>query len=226
MSSSMPPSTGSTRQVSTTQHRCIIHTLLHTSPRPCTRFSDSQHTALSTMRSLLLLLLLLLSSEDKLHWDEVSDFLYDALSEQFHVQSETREEERIARLLTTLYTDCIERKDFTGLERMVGARRQVLKGRDEAKRKVKEELAEDDEEDEEEEWDEEDGEMEEGEGGGERGLEGRIERMTVAEGKESEEESKRGQVDDGKEETAEQKAEADDGWTTVGGKQKTKKKGR
>ena len=155
----------------------------------------------------------------------MSDFLYDALSEQFHVQSETREEERIARLLTTLYSDCLERHDFTGLQRMVEARRQVFKARAEANRKVTEELGEDEED--EEEWDEEDGEMgDDGEDDtGEHGLERRMERMAVAEGKE-EEESKRGEGDDVREEKAERPAEEEDGWTTVGGKQKGKKKGR
>ena len=172
--------------------------------------------------------------EEKLHWDEVSDFLYDALSDHFHVQSETREEERIARLLTTLYTDCIDRRDYVGLQRMVDARRLVFKARAETKRKVREEMVDLDEEDDDEEegqdgeeWDGEDGEVAGGGyvEGGERGLEQRMQRMTVAEGKEGEE-SKHGESDDVKEEKGEQKAEEEDGWTTVGGKQKGKKKGR
>ena len=217
-SSSTPLSTGSTQQVSTPQHSTAHQHLLSTHPAPPSLHHSLTAQPCSTVSAL--------HSEGKLHWDEVSDFLFDALSEQFHVQSETREEERIARLLTTLHTDCLERKDFAGLARMVGARRQVLKGRAETKQKVKEEKVEDDEEDwdEEEEWDEEEGEIQEE--GGE--LEGRMDRMTVAEGKEEEEqESKSGrQADDAKEATAEQKAEAEDGWTTVGGKQKGKKKGR
>lgn len=168
-------------------------------------------------------------SEEKLHWDEVSEFLYDALTEQFHVQSETREEEHIARLLTALHTDCIDRHDWTGLQRMVGARRQVLKGRAEATRKVREELVDEEDEEGEEEgedWDGEEGEMEEGnEEEGADGLERRMGRMAVAEGKE-EEESKSGEGDDAKEERAEQAVQQEDGWTTVGGKQKGKKKGR
>jgi len=159
----------------------------------------------------------------------VSEFLFDALSEQFHVQSETREEERIARLLTTLYADCLERKDFTGLQRLMDARRQVFKARAEATRKVKQELAEDEDEDgeDEEEWDGEEGDVEhdEGKASGERGLEQRLQRMTVAEGKE-EEDSNGGEGNEAKEEKVERTAEEDDGWTTVGGKPKGKKKGR
>ena len=164
-------------------------------------------------------------SEEKLHWDEVSEFLFDALSEQFHVQSETREEERIARLLTTLYVDCLERHDFDGLQRMVAARRQVFSARAAANKKVNEELLDDD--DDEEDWDDDDGEAgdDAAEAGEERGLERDMERMTVAEGKEDEE-SKREEGDELKEEKAEQTAEAADGWTTVGGKQKGKKKWR
>ena len=155
----------------------------------------------------------------------MSDFLYDALSEQFHVQSETREEERIARLLCTLYTDCLEQKDFTGLQRMMDARRQVFKARADAMRKVREELAEDDE-DGEEDWDGEDGDTEEyeDEEGGDAGLERRMDSLAVTEGKE--EDSKQGEGNDVKEEKAEQAVEEEDGWTTVGGKQKSKKKGR
>ena len=168
-------------------------------------------------------------AEERLHWDEVSEFLFDALSEQFHVQSETREEERIARLLTTLYTDCLERKDFAGLQRMCDGRRQVFKARAEATRKVRQEMVEDEEEDEEGEEDEHDWDGEEGDAeddGVQAGLERRMERMAVAEGKEDEE-SKSGEGDEVNEQKApEPTAEEEDGWTTVGGKLKGKKKGR
>ena len=144
------------------------------------------------------------------------------------MQSETREEERIARLLTTLYTDCLERKDFTGLQRMCDGRRQVFKARAEATRKVRQEMAEDEEEEErgedEEDWDGEEGDAEDDEA--QAGLERGMERMVVAEGKEDEE-SKSSEGDEAKEQKApEPTAEEDDGWTTVGGKPKGKKKGR
>ena len=168
-------------------------------------------------------------AEERLHWDEVSEFLFDALSEQFHVQSETREEERIARLLTTLYADCLERGEFGGLERMMAARRQVFKARAEARRKANDELGPEEEEDDEDDWDDEDDEGDAQGGaddGVQAGLERRMERMAVAEGKEDEE-SKSGEGDEVNEQKApEPTAEEEDGWTTVGGKLKGKKKGR
>ena len=51
-------------------------------------------------------------------WDEISDYLYDALLENFNVDAQDGSCEQTAKLLCQLYSDCFINNDFTGLLKM------------------------------------------------------------------------------------------------------------
>jgi hypothetical protein len=59
------------------------------------------------------------TGNNKLFQDEVSDYLYETLQQQFKVEAEDDSADWLAKLLCTLYTDCIEKKSFSGVFKMI-----------------------------------------------------------------------------------------------------------
>ena len=51
--------------------------------------------------------------------DEISDWLYDTLSDTFHITADDNSCEHIAQLLCTMYTDCTVKHDYTGLIKLI-----------------------------------------------------------------------------------------------------------
>ena len=159
----------------------------------------------------------------------MSEFLYDALLHEFHVDAQDQSEEQLARLLCRLHQDTLVKGDFTGLHKLQQSRKAVHKAKEEARRHARFDLEDSDEEEEGEEEGEEGGEADEefdekAEGEEEVKREGEridaaMDSLTIhdaasaAEGKEEAE--------------AAQAPVEDDGWTTVGGKaQKSKRRGK
>ena len=170
--------------------------------------------------------------EEKLHWDDVSEYLYDALLNEFHVDAQDQSEEQLARLLCRLHDDCLARGDFSGLHKLQQTRKAAHRAKEEARRQTKVDMRDEDDEEEEEEEEEggEDGEAfderdEEEEAKREEGaLDGAMESLAVRDSASSTE---------GKEEAEAAQAAAqppaeDDGWTTVGSSkpQRSKRRGK
>lgn len=92
-----------------------------------------------------------------MHWDEVSEYLHDALIEHFHIDAQDGSEDWTAKLLCTLYEDCVVKSDFTGLKTMVRARQRVLEQQRSRATEAAEQMGQDEEEGSEGELDEAEG---------------------------------------------------------------------
>lgn len=68
---------------------------------------------------------LFVDSKTKLHWDDVSDYLYEGLLNEFHVDAQDDSEIQLAKLLCQLYDDVMTQSNFEGLKRMYESRRIV-----------------------------------------------------------------------------------------------------
>jgi len=58
------------------------------------------------------------AAPEPFYWDEICDYLYDALLENFNVDAQDGSCEQTAKLLCQLYSDCFLNKNFNGLLKM------------------------------------------------------------------------------------------------------------
>lgn len=68
-----------------------------------------------------------LDEKDKLHWDEVSDWLAEVLLNDFHTDAQDGSCDWMGRLLCQLYLDVMTKQDFAGLKKMIRSKNEIDK---------------------------------------------------------------------------------------------------